>query len=188
MSTLSTATVTRAVLLGLGLSLLGACGGAGPYGHAVNYVPLGDEEKAAKGAMDYDPVMAQRQPEQWRGKPVALFGVVTARGSMGGGAYLTLSVRRLEPRNLCESHADEATCRVTVSDADFGVVHVNVALHGEDDVGEHSVGGGSLVRVIGTFGEDTDPNDGAPILRATYYRHWPRYFYVTKAAASQMRQ
>ena len=188
MSTLSTATVTRAVLLGLGLSLLGACGGAGPYGHAVNYVPLGDEEKAAKGAMDYDPVMAQRQPEQWRGKPVALFGVVTARGSMGGGAYLTLSVRRLEPRNACESNADEDTCRVTVSDADFGLVHAMVNLKGDDDVGEHSVGGGSLLRLVGTFGEDVDTNDGAPIMHVTYYRHWPRYFYVTKAAAQQMRQ
>jgi hypothetical protein len=174
--------------LALGL-VLAACGGAGPYGHAVNYVPLGDEEKAIQGATEYDPVMAQRQPEQWRGKPVSLFGVVTARGSApGGGAYLNLSVRRLEPRNLCESHADDATCRVTVSDADFGLVHANVVLHGDDDVGEHSVGGGSLVRVVGTFGEDTDPTDGAPILRVTYYRHWPRYFFVTKAAASQMRQ
>jgi hypothetical protein len=25
-------------------------------------------------------------------------------------------------------------------------------------------------------------------MHATYYRHWPRYFYVTKAAAKQMRQ
>ncbi len=173
----------------LSLLFVVACGGAGPYGHAVSYVPLGDEEKAAKGATEYDPVMVQRQPEQWRGKPVSVFGVVTQRGSgAGGAAYLTVSVRRLEPRNLCESHEDESTCRVTVSDADFGLVHINVALHGEDDVGEHSVGGGSLVRVIGTFGEDTDPNDGGPILRGTYYRHWPRNFYVTKAAASQMRQ
>ena len=103
-------------------------------------------------------------------------------------APLTLSVRRLEPRNLCDSNADEGTCRVTVSDADFGVVRVNVAFKGEDDIGEHSVGGGSLVRVVGNFGEDVDPADGSPIMRATYYRHWPRYFFVTKAAAAQMRQ
>jgi len=114
---------------------------------------------------------------------------VTSRAAgPGGGAYLTLSVRRLEPRNLCDSNADEDTCRVTVSDADFGVIHVNVALHGDDDMGEHSVGGGSLVRVIGSVGEDVDPADGSPIMRVTYYRHWPRYFFVTKAAASQMRQ
>ena len=166
-----------------------ACGGGGPYGHAVKYAPLGDEEKATKNAKEYDPVMFQRQPDQWHGKPVALFGVVTKRDAgPGGSAYLTLSVRRLEPRNLCDSNADEDTCRTTVSDADFGLVHVLVVPHGEDDVGEHSIGGGSLLRLVGTFGEETDPNDGGAIMRATYYRHWPRGFYVTKQAAQQMRQ
>jgi hypothetical protein len=133
--------------------------------------------------------MFQRQPDQWRGKPVALFGIVTNRGAgPNGTAYVTLSVRRLEPRNACESHADEDTCRVTVSDADFGLVHVQVVAHGDDDVGEHSIGGGSLLRLVGTFGEETDPNDGGAVMRATYYRHWPRGFYVTKSAAQQMRQ
>lgn len=168
---------------------LAACAGAGPYGHAVSYVPLGDEEKATKPAKEYDPVMFQRMPDQWHGKPVMLFGVVTKRDAgPGGTAYLTLSVRRLEPRNVCESHADEDTCRVTVSDAEFGVVHAQAILHGDDDVGEHSVGGGSMLRLVGTFGEDVDQTDGAPIMHVTYYRHWPRYFYVTKAAAGQMRQ
>ena len=166
-----------------------ACGGGGQYGHSVNYAPLGDEQKATSTAKEYDPVMFQRQPDQWRGKPVALFGVVTNRGAgAGGSAYVTLSVRRLEPRNVCESNADEDTCRVTVSDADFGLVHAQAVLHGEDDVGEHSVGGGSMVRLVGTFGEEVDPNDGGPIMHVTYYRHWPRGFYVTKSAAKQMRQ
>jgi len=165
------------------------CGGAGPYGHAVHYVPLSDEEKAVKVAKEYDPVMFPRQPEQWHGKPVALFGVVTNRtAGAGGNAYLTLSVRRLEPRNACDSHADEETCRVTVSDVDFGLVHALAILHGDDDVGEHSVGIGSMLRIVGIFGEETDTNDGGPIMRATYYRHWPRYFFVTKSAAQQMRQ
>ena len=176
-------------VLVFGSLLATGCHGGGDYGHAVNYAPLSPEEKALEGSREYDPVMFQRKPDEWRAKPVSLFGVVTARASgPGGGAYLTLSVRRLEPRNLCESNADEDTCRVTVSDADFGVVHVNVALHGDDDMGEHSVGGGSLLRVIGTFGEDVDQADGSPIMRVTYYRHWPRYFFVTKAAAAQMRQ
>ncbi len=168
---------------------LASCQSAGPYGHAVNYAPLSDEELAIKGAREYDPVMYERRPEEWRKAPVMLFGVVTNRSAgQGGAAYLTMSVRRLEPRNLCESSQDEGTCLVTVSDADFGVVHAQIAFKGEYDVGEHSVAGGSLIRLVGTFGEDVDPNDGAPILRGTYSRHWPRYFYTTKASASQMRQ
>ena len=75
-----------------------------------------------------------------------------------------------------------------MSDRDFGVVHAIVSLRGEDDVGAHSVGAGSLVRLEGRIGEGVDPNDGAPILRAEWYRHWPRYFFVTKQAAREMRQ
>jgi hypothetical protein len=167
---------------------LTSCHSAGPYGHAPVYAPLSDEASLVKGAREYDPVMYARQPDEWRSGTVSLFGVVTNRGSGGGGAYLTLSVRRIEPRNLCENMNDDDTCRVTVSDRDFGSVHAIVHFIGEDDVGEHSVGGGSLVRLVGKFGEDVDPNDGGPILHATWYRHWPRYFFVTKAAAREMRQ
>ncbi len=168
---------------------LAACHSAGLYGHAPKYAPLPDEASAVTGARAYDPVMFQRDPDGWRAKPTELFGVVTARGTgPAGGAYLTLSVRALEPRNLCDNQNDDDSCRVTVSDKDFGVVHALVSLHGDDDLGEHSVGGGSLLRIVGKIGEDVDPQDGAPILRATYYRHWPRYFYVTRASARQMRQ
>ena len=174
------------VVLVLGLA---ACRGAGPYGYAPNYVPTSDEEGATKDAREYDPVMYQREPETWRKSTTVLFGVVTGRApGPGGAAYLTLSVRRLEPRNLCSNRNDEDTCRVTVSDRDFGVVHALAPLSPDDDLGERSVGAGSLVRVAGQFGEDVDPNDGAPILRASYYRHWPRHFFVTKANAETMRQ
>ncbi|MBX3208268.1 MAG: hypothetical protein KF764_24695 [Labilithrix sp.] len=175
-----------AVTVVLGLA---ACRGAGPYGYAPNYVSTSDEESATKGAREYDPVMYQREPESWRKSQTVLFGVVTGRSpGPGGAAYLTLSVRRLEPRNLCSNANDEDTCRVTVSDRDFGVVHALAPLRPDDDVGEHSVGAGSLVRVSGQFGEDVDPNDGAPILRGSFYRHWPRHFFVTKANAETMRQ
>jgi hypothetical protein len=179
--------------LGLATMLLavfvGGCHGAGPYGHAPNYVPLSEERSAVAGAREYDPVMVQRSPEQWRKTRVALFGVVTNRGTgPGGGAYLTLSLRTVESRNLCTNHNDDDSCRVTVSDRDFGPVHALLALQPDDDVGEHSLGAGSLVRLVGVFGEDVDPVDGAPIIRATYYRHWPRYFYVTNASAGAMRQ
>jgi hypothetical protein len=173
----------------LALVILAACHSAGPYGYAVTYTATSDEEAAVSGARDYDPVMYGREPEKWRTGKTTLFGVVTSRApGSGGAAYFTLSVRKLETRNLCSNANDEDTCRVTVSDRDFGVVHVLAALRPEDDIGEHSAAVGSLIRVAGTFGEDVDPADGAPVMRASFYRHWPRNFYVTKSKADLMRQ
>jgi hypothetical protein len=174
-------------LLALLLCSLG-CSGAGPYGHAPRYVALDDETAAAAGARDYDPVMAERQPEQWRTARVSLFGVVEARQiGPGGQAKLKLSVRRLEARNLCDTETDSDSCRVTVSDKDFGIVYALVPLRGEDDVGPHSVGLKSLLRVIGTIGQNVSVS-GTPVLHATWYRHWPMFFYVTTASARDMRQ
>jgi hypothetical protein len=170
------------------LSLLG-CHSPGSYGHAMHYAELDEETTAAAGSREYDPVMYERQADEWRKGKVMLFGVVESRtpGS-GGTAMLKLGVRRLEPRNLCENEKDEDTCRVTVSDKDFGVMYALVQLRGDDDVGPRSVGIKSLVRVIGTIGTDLSPTDGAPILRASYYRSWPVFYYVTRAAAVDMRQ
>ena len=163
-----------------------ACHSAGPYGHAQIYAPLGPESDAIEHAREYDPVMAERAPEQWKGKPVSVFGVVLARSEGSGGvADAKLSVRSLEPRNLCEN-ADEDSCRVTVSDKEHAIIHARVQLRAEDDIGEHGVGPRSLVRVVGVITDDVDAADGAPVLRATYYRHWPRDFYVTTAARSYM--
>jgi hypothetical protein len=173
----------------LSFVLVTGCHGAGLYDHDVAYIPLSAEERASQGVQDYDPVMYQRRPEQWHARPASLFGVVTRRGTgPSGGAYLTLSVRRLEPRNVCENSNDHDTCRTTVSDRDFGVMHALLKLAPDDDIGPLSVGIGSMLRVIGTFAQEADPADGAPILHATFYRHWPRYFYVTKASAKDMRQ
>lgn len=175
-------------LLVVGPVALSGCG-PGPYGFAVKYAPRPDEEAAAVGARDYDPVMAVRAPEEWRGKKASLFGVVTGRvAGPQGGAYLTLSLRRLQARNLCDSNNEESTCRVTVSATDFGVVHALATFHGEDDVGDKAVRLGSLLRLVGTMADEPDTLDGQPVLRATYYRHWPRSFYVTSAAAGTMRQ
>ena len=165
------------------------CHGAGPYGHAPRYVELDDETAAAAGARDYDPVMVERAPNDWRKGTVSLFGVVEGRTpGPGGQAVLKLSVRRLEPRNLCDLQTDDDSCRVTVSDKDFGVVTALVALHGDDDVGPRSVGMRSLLRVVGRIGQDVSPADGSPVVHATWYRHWPAFFYVTRASARDMRQ
>jgi hypothetical protein len=168
------------------LALSAACHGAGPYGHSPQYAPSGDEDAVVAGAREYDPVMVGRQPDEWRKGRVVLFGVVDRRAAgPGGQAMLTLSVRRLDARNLCDNANDDDTCRVTVSDKDFGVVHALVSLHGDDDVGPRSVGLRSLVRIVGTIGQETD---GGVVVHASWYRHWPAFSYVTTASASMMRQ
>ena len=180
--------VSLAVVLSLPV-VVGGCHSAGLYDHDAGYVTLSAEEKASKNVRDYDPVMYQRRPDEWHAHPVSLFGVVTNRGTgPAGGAYVTLSVRRLETRNLCQNGNDPDSCRTTVSDNDFGVTHALLSLAPDDDIGPLSIGIGSLLRVIGNFAQEPDPTDGAPIVRATYYRHWPRYFFVTKSSAKDMRQ
>lgn len=178
----------RSLALACALVVVG-CHSPGPWGHSVAYAPTSEEEAQTKDARAYDPVMVQREPEVWRKGKLVLFGIVTSRApGPGGAAYLTLTVRRLEPRNLCGNANDEDTCRVTVSDRDFGVVHAMVALRPDDDTGEHSVGIGSLLRIVGTLGEDVDSADGAPVVRSSFYRHWPVHYYATKANADVMRQ
>jgi hypothetical protein len=166
-----------------------ACRGAGVYGHSPQYVAQDDETSASAGAREYDPVMVERQPDVWRKGRVVLFGVVESRSpGPGGQALLRMHVRRLELRNLCDNRDDDESCRVTVSDKDFGVVWVLTSLHGDDDVGPRSVGLRSLLRVVGTIGQDVSPTDGALVLHATWYRHWPAFYYVTRASARDMRQ
>jgi hypothetical protein len=180
-------TLSRVCLVLLGFAC--ACHSAGPYGHSIQYTELDEEKPAAAGAREYDPVMAPRQPEDWRKVKIVLFGVVESRTpGPGGQALLKLSVRTLEPRNLCDNRDDEDTCRVTVSDKDFGVVWVLASLRAEDDVGPHSVGPRSLLRIVGTMGQDVSPSDGSPVLHASYYRHWPAFYYVTRASSGNMRQ
>ncbi len=176
-------------LLAFALLSAAGCAGAGPYGHAPNYVELSDEETAAAGAREYDPVMAERRPEEWRKGTVVLFGVVESRAAgPGGQALLRLGVRRLEPRNLCDNEHDDDSCRVTVSDRDFGAVWVLASLRAGDDIGPHSVAPRSLLRVVGTIGEEPSPSGPGPVVHARYYRHWPAFFYVTRSSAKDLRQ
>jgi len=182
-------TLRRFVAIAALVGAAAGCHSPGPYGHSPHYAELGDETTAAAGAREYDPVMVERQPDEWRKGKVSLFGVVESRtAGSGGQALLKLSVRRLETRNLCQSEQDDDSCRVTVSDKDFGVVWALVQLREGDYVGPHAVGQRSLLRVVGTVGQDVSPTDGAPVVHALYYRHWPAYFYVTRASARDMRQ
>ena len=162
------------------------CGSAGPYGHSRAYQPLSAEDSAAEGAREYDPVMAERDKADWKKGTVSLFGIVKSRtAAKDGGAYVALSMRTLSDRNLCDDFDDD-TCRVTVSEHEHAVLHATLKLSSEDDIGQNSVGKGSLLRVIGKLTDEVDPDDGTPVLRASYYRHWPRNFFVTTADAAHM--
>jgi hypothetical protein len=177
------------VHLGALVAVLAVACGAGPYGHARTYVTTSDEDDAMQGAKVFDPAVYAREPEKWRSGNIAVFGVVTARSvGKGGKAYVTMGMRRLEPQNVCSNPKDEDSCRVTVSDRDLGVIHALTTLKQEDDVGPMAINPGSLLRVVGFFGEEVDKADGQQIIHAKFYRHWPRYLYVTKPAADGVRQ
>ena len=177
--------VMRRVVFVLPFLLLG-CHSAGPYGFSRNYQPLSAEESAVDGAREYDPVMAERDKEDWKKNTTSLFGVVKSRTSaQDGGAYLTLSMRTLSDRNLCDDF-DEDTCRVTVSEHEHATVHATLKLSSEDDIGQFSVGKGSLVRIVGKLTDEVDADDGGPVFRVSYYRHWPRHYFVTTADSAQM--
>jgi len=171
-----------AVALALG------CGSAGPYGYSRVYAPLGAEEAALSGSERYDPVMVRRLPQEWQTKTVELFGVVLARAEgRDGMADLTLSVRRLAARNLCEA-GEEETCRVTVGDQELARVHALAKLEQPDAIGQGSLKPQSLVRVVGKLEDHVSKDDGTDIVVASYYRHWPAAEYVTEQARSYMRR
>lgn len=164
-----------------------SCRSAGPYGYSRVYTPTSDEAQAVKGKPELDPRSVQRSPDQRR-RAFWAFGVVTHRSAgAGGAAYVALSLRALQPQNRCESR-DEDTCRVTVSDRETSRAHALVTLTAEDDLGERSVALGSLLRVVGGVAEDVDPNDGSTILRASFYRHWPRGFYTATQSGAAARR
>jgi hypothetical protein len=171
------------------LALLGlGCGSGGAYGYSRTYSPLGAEEAAAQGSEGYDPVMAHRLPDEWHKKQLNAFGVVLARSEGRDGLTdLTLSLRRLAARNLCEA-GDEDTCRVTVSDQELGRLHALVRLQQGDTVGNERVQPRSLVRVVGKLEDQPNKEDGGDVLVASYYRHWPAAHYVTEQARSYMRR
>jgi hypothetical protein len=170
------------------VALCTACSSAGPYGFSRTYEPLSDEEDQADGAKEYDPVMIEREPETWKKQRISVFGIVRGRSQApGGSAYLTLGVRTLSERNICDTAAED-TCRVTVSEHDFATVHAIAKLRPDDDLGKQSLRPGALVRVIGKLNDEVDKNDGAPVLVAGYYRHWPRTYFVTTADRDHMQR
>jgi hypothetical protein len=171
------------VLAASTLALEAGCGGAGPYSRAPAYLPTDQEAVLAASAREYDATSARSQPLGGQNKPVVLFGVVQSRAAgPGGQALLKLSERALEPHNVCAQPGDDSSCRVTVSGRDGGTLWALVRLQGDDDVGPRAVSQRSLVRIIGTVGQDVSPTDGAPVIHASWYRHFPVTEYVSSSS------
>jgi hypothetical protein len=169
----------------LGLSLA-ACASAGPWGFARDYTPISSESAAAEGVHEYDPVMAGRRFHEWTNKRISVFGVVKKLEEVSGRTRLELGIRVLQDRNLCDT-ASEDSCRVTVSEHEFAVLHAFVDLKPEDRAGEHRVLPGSLVRVIGLIQKAPDENSGGgAVLDGSYHRHWPHKYFVTTADRDYM--
>lgn len=163
-----------------------ACASPGRWGHARSYTPTSDEKPALADARELDPAMAQLKPEAWKGQRVRFFMVVDERKpGPGGAAYLSGQVHTLNEINTCDNQHDDDTCRVTIKPTGHQKVHAVVRLAGEDDVGELRVGTGSLVRVVGVLGDQTDPDDGKLVIQATWYRQWPIGYYAKEGELRQ---
>lgn len=177
------------LLLGASLLALG-CASAGPFGHAQLYTPLDVEESATQGSVPFDPSAARRKPETWKGRRVAAFGVITdiAKSNDAGTQRVLLSMRGLQPRNLCDGPDDE-TCRVTVTEKEFAQLWAVIPEGKVVPVRtpKDRLQPGSLLRVVGNLEpapNDTDP----PTVNADFARHWPLQMYVTTSARQSMRR
>ena len=166
------------------LSLL-SCSGPDQYGFSRLYSPLTSEKVALKNATEYDPIMLQRFPQKWHRKQVQLFGIVKQSSQHNGSTRLTLSLRSLATRNLCNTQ-EENTCRVTVGDREHVVIQTDLRPSQGSTADPNQIQPGSLVRVVGQITRfPKDPKVPA-LIAATYFRHWPKHFFVTTDASSYM--
>jgi hypothetical protein len=173
-------------LVSLSFALL-ACAG-NPYGYAPEYVPLSDEEEYfEKGQMQsYEDV--RRDPSSYGNAMITWFGIVEGVQPVGsnGEARIAMNLRFHQERHLCTDQFD-SSCRVTISEKEGGPFSALVTLRSEDREGKDRVYAGSLIRVYGSAVPDYDDR-GGPVIKALYYRHWPRATYVTTGRRVNMRR
>jgi hypothetical protein len=163
-----------------------ACSSGGPYGFSRSYSALDAEEDALDGSVEYDPVAYERPLPSALGKRVNVFGVVQSlTPNANGTTDVLVGVRALQGRNLCETD-DQESCRVTISEAEFGKVYLRLKLRPENVTGVDRLAVGGLVRAIGPVSKEPHPKTGATMIDATYYRVWPMHKYVTTQARSYM--
>lgn len=172
---------------GLLLISLAACA-SDPYGYAPQYVPSSEEQPFFDGAVEPSYEEVRRDPAAYQGQRIAWFGIVTDAGAANasGDARLALIHRFHQPRHLCADQFD-SSCRVTISAREGGPFTALVRLRPDDSAGRNRLYTGSLIKIYGRVTNEYDER-GGPILRAEYYRHWPRGTYVTTNRAGNMRR
>jgi hypothetical protein len=167
--------------------LAAACGGP-QYGYARTYEPLSDEEVFHQKAETVSYEELRRDPNAYVRRLIGWFGVVTEAKTdpATGETRAAMELRFHQKRHLCADQF-ESSCRVTVSERSAGPFTAVVKLRPEDKEGKDRVYRGSLLKVYGSPDGDFD-DEGGPIIRAQYYRHWPRGTYVTTASTGVMRR
>ena len=65
--------------------------------------PLGDEERAVPASQEYDSLLAERSLDKLKGSRVAVRRRHQPGSGPGGAAYVALSLRTLQQRNLCRA-------------------------------------------------------------------------------------
>ena len=187
---LATMTAPRvALFVSLFITLLASavgCGGS-RYGYARQYEATDGEGAYLARSVDaaYEEVRRARPEDQ---PFVGWFGVVTSAPEVSGGvARMRMSLRTHQERHLCRSeYAD--SCRVTVTEREIGTYTVQIPIRAEDMREDQTrLAPGSLLRVYGRSAGEQDAS-GDPVIVAEWYRHWPRFTYVTTASAGSMRR
>lgn len=196
MTTAKKKTGTTIVLIATALLAVGC--GAGQYGFAKKYVPLGDEEDFWEQSKSFTYDAVNTDPDDYEGKLIGWFGVVQKVTKKDDGKYeVRMAHRKHQPRHLCSSDSIRS-CRVTVHFRSSGSFSALLDLLPKDTAaGLDKVQPGSLMRVYGKVrcreNDDEqivcDYDDmGGVLLDGSYYRQWPVRFFVTTRSASELKR
>ena len=174
------------LVLVLGLCWFAGCGG-GSYGFSRTYQPLAGEQRHFDQARQLTYQDLVREPNAYKTVEVGWFGVVNElRNLSDGRTRLLLTLRSHQARHLCADES-KSSCRVTISEAGLGTFSADLKLKASELEGQERVWHGSLLKIYGMPTGEYSEETG-PVLEVTYYRHWPRGYYVTTAQRSAMRR